>query len=142
MNQHSQPPEGASTFVERRAEKAIPMHVLSHVGEVMERFREEEKERHARMDENADRRFKAIEDKIQHLTDSITAFMGRAEALFDGFPDQDPHGHRKAHEMWLEESREKKEFYVSMKKELAKYGLLAFAGWLFFQAIQYIRTGN
>lgn len=134
---------------DRRAEKAIPMHVLSHVAEVVEQFRKDENARHERLDaEISDRfrfiheRFDNMEEKIHHLNDSISAFMGKSEVLFDAFPNQDPDGHRRAHEMQIEEARERKEFYATMKKELAKYGLLGFAGWLFFQALNYLRHGS
>lgn len=126
---------------DRRAEKAIPMHVLTHIGEVVEQFRTDENARHMKLDkEISDRfgrindRFDTIEEKLHHLTDSVTAFMGRSEVLWNAFPGQDPEGHRKAHEDWLAESREKKEFYAMLKKELAKYGLLGLIGWLFFWA--------
>ena len=117
---------------DRRAEKAIPMHILTHIGEVVDGFRKDENDRHQRLDVEIADRFDRLEQKIHHLTDSITAYMGRTEALWSAFPGQDPDGHRKAHEAWLDEVRERKEFYATMKKELVKYGLLGLFSWVAF----------
>lgn len=129
------------TGTDRRHEKAIPMHVLTHIGDVVEQFRRDENARHERLDNEISERFRNIHDrfdtlenKIHNLTDSVTVFMGKSEVLWSGFPGQDPEGHRRAHEEWLAESREKKEFYVTLKKELAKYGLFGLVGWLLFWA--------
>lgn len=128
--------------------RSIPIHVLTHVSEVMDKFRQEENDRHVRIDEEQRERFELISDrfeslerKIHHLTDSITSFMGKTEILFNAFPGQDPEGHRKAHEAWLAEVRERKEFYSMLKKELAKYGLLGLVSWLLFLAWNGILKG-
>jgi hypothetical protein len=117
--------------------RSIPIHVLTHVSEVMDQFRQEEKERHKKLDEDMQARFELIEDrfdliegKLSHITHSIDAFMARTENVIEGFPGKDPDGHRRAHEEWLSESRAKKEFYEKLKQELAKYGLLALVGWI------------
>ena len=116
-------------FVEdRRAEKAIPMHILTHISDVMQHISETEKERHQVLEDKMD----ATNRRIDSLIQSVTAFMARQDDLAKAFPNQDPDGHRLAHEQWLSESRAKKEFYDSLKKEVAKYGILGLAAWIAF----------
>jgi hypothetical protein len=113
---------------DRRAEKAIPMHILQHISDAMERINATEKERHQVLEEKID----AIERRVGSLITSINSYMDKQETLLSAFPNQDPEGHRAAHEQWLAESKAKKEFYDSLKKEVAKYGILGLAAWIAF----------
>lgn len=62
--------------------------------------------------------------ETQQLASAITSLMKEA------FPDGDPDGHRRRHELELEELKEKAEFWKKMRLALAQWGLLGFVGWL------------
>jgi hypothetical protein len=116
--------------IERRA---IPIHILNHIDERLENHSDKVDRQLAAIRSDLQHNAEQSEERHRHLVDSITAFMGRAELLFDAFPEQDPNGHRRAHEEWVKEAAAKAEFWQTMKKELAKYGLLGLAGWVAFQ---------
>lgn len=63
--------------------------------------------------------------ETHELAEAITSLMKEA------FPDGDPDGHRRRHELELEELKEKTEFWKKMRLALAQWGLLGFVGWLF-----------
>ena len=45
------------------------------------------------------------------------------------FPNGDPSGHKLAHEVWIQKAEESRDFWRTMRKELAKWGLIIFIGW-------------
>lgn len=63
--------------------------------------------------------------ETHELAEAITSLMKEA------FPDGDPDGHRRRHELELEELKEKTEFWKKMRLALAQWGLIGFVGWLF-----------
>lgn len=63
--------------------------------------------------------------ETHELAEAITSLMKEA------FPDGDPDGHRRRHELELEELKEKAEFWKKMRLALAQWGLIGFVGWLF-----------
>lgn len=46
-----------------------------------------------------------------------------------GFPNDDPKSHREYHELRIEQTRNKAEFWSKMTFELSKWGLVGFIGW-------------
>lgn len=52
-----------------------------------------------------------------------------ADCLAKGFPNEDPPGHRLAHEVWIKKVQVRTEFWQKLTFELAKWGILCFAGW-------------
>ena len=66
---------------------------------------------------------KHMNDETKELAEVISEIMKAA------FPDGDPEGHRRRHELELEELKERTEFWKKMRLELAKWGLLGFLGW-------------
>lgn len=70
-----------------------------------------------------DRLTKHMTDETKDLAEVIT------ELTKSAFPDGDPKGHRRRHELELEELKERAEFWKKMRLELAKWGLLGFLGW-------------
>jgi hypothetical protein len=69
----------------------------------------------------------------QRLQDHITEEESTLKRFIAGFPGEDPVSHCAAHLEWIEEVKERKEFYRKMRFELARWGLLGFLGWAFFQ---------
>lgn len=67
-----------------------------------------------------------MNEETQELAQAIT------ELMKDAFPGGDPSGHRRRHELELEELKEKAEFWKKMRLALAQWGLLGFAGWLVY----------
>ena len=51
-----------------------------------------------------------------------------------GFPGEDPISHCLVHLEWIEEVKERKEFWKKMRFELARWGLFGLIGWLAMQA--------
>lgn len=51
------------------------------------------------------------------------------EAMASAFPDGDPDGHRRHHELVIKRAEAQAAFWDKMKVELGKYGLLGFLGW-------------
>lgn len=66
---------------------------------------------------------KHINLETHELAEAITSLMKGA------FPDGDPEGHRRRHELELEQLKERVEFWKKMRLSLAQWGLLGFIGW-------------
>ena len=45
------------------------------------------------------------------------------------FPEGDPDGHRKHHELVIKREEERVVFWTTMRTKLAEWGLIGFAGW-------------
>jgi len=55
------------------------------------------------------------------------------EGVFErSFPDGDPEGHRRHHELVIKREEERLQFWTTMKTKLAEWGLIGFAGWAFY----------
>ena len=83
-----------------------------------------------------------VTDKIdKHIEDSaewremLAAKMKGDEHLMQqilgGFPNDDPRGHKEYHESVIAAAKARREFWIGLAKELAKYGLIGFVGWAF-----------
>ena len=83
--------------------------------------------------------------ELQITTKELSAKMNYHHAVFreevekavervyiSAFPDGDPSGHRLHHELVIKREEERMEFWSTMKKELAKWGLIGFVGWAFY----------
>ena len=53
-----------------------------------------------------------------------------AKLMREAFPEGDPDGHRRHHELVIEREEERRDFYKSLRKELSKWGLIGVASWL------------
>lgn len=72
-----------------------------------------------------DRKLSAhMTNETQELAEAITKLMA------DAFPEGDPGGHRRHHELVMQQAEEKAEFWRSMRKEVGKWGLLGVLGFL------------
>jgi hypothetical protein len=71
-----------------------------------------------------DRLTQHMTSETHELAEAITSLMKEA------FPDGDPDGHRRRHELELEVLKDKAEFWKKMRLALAQWGLLGFIGWI------------
>ena len=66
------------------------------------------------------------------------------EMLNEAFPNGDHQAHRRYHESLIKAAEDKAQFWKKMRDELAKWGLLLFAGWVIVSLVQagitYIQT--
>lgn len=70
---------------------------------------------------------KKIDEQNQFL---LTRLETTEQRILEGFPEDDPKGHREAHLLWIERTKERTAFWREMRVHLAKSGLLVFALWL------------
>lgn len=68
-------------------------------------------------------------DRLDQQDAALASITTQVSSLTAGFPHDDPHGHRAYHEAVIKRAEEKAEFWRSLRLELAKWGLIAFAGW-------------
>lgn len=78
---------------------------------------------------------KHMKEETSELADAIARLMKEA------FPEGDPDGHRRHHELVIKQAEEKAEFWQKMRLELAKWGLLGFLGWALLQLWQSFLQG-
>ena len=57
------------------------------------------------------------------------------------FPDGDPLGHRRHHELVIKKEEERAAFWTKMKEEIFKWGLIGFLGWAVFYLWQAFLKG-
>ena len=71
---------------------------------------------------------KHMTDETDELAKAMTQILKRA------FPNEDPDGHRMAHEAQMNTLMNRATFWKNLSFEVAKYGLLGVLGWLLFHA--------
>jgi hypothetical protein len=76
----------------------------------------------------------AMDAKLtKHMTEETVELAEAIASLMkDAFPEGDPGGHRRHHELVIKAAEEKAEFWQKMRIALSQYGLLGFAGWAFW----------
>ena len=68
---------------------------------------------------------------IQHMNDETSVLAAEVASLMaKAFPEGDPDGHRRHHELVIEQAENRAKFWSKMTFELAKWGLVGFLGWL------------
>jgi hypothetical protein len=77
---------------------------------------------------------KRMDDQEQDLATHMREETSQIATFMKAFPASDPIAHCAAHLEWIEEVRQRKEFYAKMRFELARWGLLGLIGWLAIQA--------
>ena len=63
------------------------------------------------------------------------------QLVADAFPESDPDGHRRHHEVLIRKAEVRAEFWQKINIELAKYGLIGFIGWAVIALWQKFLTG-
>lgn len=66
---------------------------------------------------------KHMQEETLELAEEINRLMNKC------FPGGDGAGHKVAHDLWIERVSESRDFWKTMRKELAKWGLIGFLGW-------------
>ncbi len=81
--------------------------------------------------QQVDANVKALDDKMTyHHAIFREEVQKSVESVFErSFPDGDPEGHRRHHELVIQREEERVKFWLTMRVELAKYGLVGFVGW-------------
>jgi len=59
----------------------------------------------------------------------MSELVAAVERLIRAFPNEDPDGHRLAHEEMIATIRARREFWQKLVFEITKYGLLGALGW-------------
>lgn len=77
----------------------------------------------------------ALDSKLSnHMTTQKTELAETIASLMaEAFPEGDPSGHRRHHELVIKRAEEQAEFWQKMRLELAKWGLIGFIGWALVQ---------
>ena len=74
----------------------------------------------------------ATEARVSNLMISFSSYAAKQDRIATGFPADDPDGHRRAHELFIEQARDKAEFWKKMRDEVAKYGAIGVVGFICF----------
>lgn len=69
-----------------------------------------------------------MKDETLELAEAIASIMNKS------FPEGDPLGHRKHHELSIKAAEDKAAFWKRMRDEVTRWGLLGVLGWLSFVA--------
>jgi len=81
---------------------------------------------------------KVVYDKIdtmdtkltQHIHDETSSLAEEiASLIIKSFPEGDPDGHRKDHELSIKRAKASADFWEKMRFEISKWGLIGFTGW-------------
>lgn len=63
---------------------------------------------------------------IEVIQQELKIAIDRIDDIAKGFPDNDPDGHRRAHEALIKRDEERARLYSALREELVKKGLWAF----------------
>lgn len=68
-----------------------------------------------------------LTDHMTNETQELAEAM--AQMMASAFPEGDPDGHRKHHELVIRQAEAKAVFWEKMRFELVRWGLIGFLGW-------------
>lgn len=71
----------------------------------------------------------AVQTTASELRAHAEGENARIAAIAAGFPDSDPIGHRRYHEVEIRRAEERAQFWGKLRLELTKWGLIGFIGW-------------
>lgn len=75
-------------------------------------------------------RFNAMQESTMSMLNINNGTTNEIHRMFkEAFPEGDVQAHRKAHEHWIEKDRADKEFWLKLKLEVVKWGVVAMVGW-------------
>jgi hypothetical protein len=72
----------------------------------------------------------STEQRVTNLMISFSSYSAKQDLIANGFPNSDPEGHRKAHELFIKHAEAKAVFWGKMRDEAAKYGILGVLGFI------------
>jgi hypothetical protein len=114
---------------DRRGEAGIILRTMDATQKLLATHNTEELERMRLLDA----RINDMSERMTSIVLLIEKYMETHNHVLNAFPAGDIVGHKEAHEAWLKETERKAEFWRTMKVELAKWGLIVFAGWVLVQ---------
>ena len=82
----------------------------------------------------------ATEGRVSNLMISFSSYAAKQELIASGFPSGDPTGHRRAHEIFIDQARSKAEFWNRMREEAGKWGVLSVIGFLAASIWMYVKS--
>ena len=100
----------ASEFSEYKADNA----------EAMKRMEQSMHYTHATLTESIERAADAAASAKESVKEAVTEGMAAA------YPDGDPDGHRRYHEASIQKAEASAAFWLKMKEDITKYGLISF----------------
>jgi hypothetical protein len=73
----------------------------------------------------------ALDAKLTHHMTNETDELAQAitRLMTDAFPEGDPSGHRRHHELVIRQAEARAVFWQKMVFEIARWGLIGFLGW-------------
>jgi hypothetical protein len=76
----------------------------------------------------------ALDDKLDgHMRDETVQLAEAIASIMNkSFPEGDPHGHRKHHELAIKAAEDKAAFWDKMRFELSRLGLAGFTVWALY----------
>ncbi|KAF1043072.1 MAG: hypothetical protein GAK35_02392 [Herbaspirillum frisingense] len=83
------------------------------------------------------------QENVQHLdtnTAQLKEIKEQLEQLREGFPDNDPDGHRRYHEALIRAAEERRKFWGEWRAHIMKMGSVAVLGFLVVQAWEYFKV--
>ena len=76
-------------------------------------------------------RFGAMQTSTMALLQTNTATTNEVHKMFkEAFPEGDISAHRRAHENWIKKDEADNDFWLNLKKEVVKWGVIAILGWV------------
>lgn len=123
-----EPPRRRSTDYGDQPMPIFPPHPVSEVTVLIHLLHDDIKTVKTGVTALDSRLSKHMTDETLELAEAIAAIMNKS------FPEGDPHGHRRHHELSIKAAEDKAAFWKKMRDEVAKYGLIGIVGWLAFVA--------
>lgn len=113
-------------------------HAMESIGTWVEHV-DDKVEEHLVAENSIQEQAETLTRNVLTLTASVDKFSLTADELLEkvdllakGFPNDDPAGHRMAHEALISAAEARRDFWQKLRFELAKYGLIGFAGWALY----------
>ena len=68
-----------------------------------------------------------------HMTEETHDLAAEVSKLMsEAFPEGDPKGHRRHHELVIRQAEKRAAFWTDMAASVSKWGLIGFLGWMLF----------
>ena len=114
---------------DRRGESGLVLRAMDVTQQMLRKHEEAETERMRQIDARID----DMQERMGAIVALVGKYMETHNHVMNAFPGGDIVGHKEAHEAWIKETERRSEFWLKMKMELMKWGLLGFAGWILVQ---------